>query len=95
MIKFLKVDIIIWAMLLKLISKLDKIIFVNNKSELEQGYSLWKDSKKHSGLKVQRKCKHYSKDEVRKIILAIDDENKKLKDWYSSQRKGKAINKIF
>ena len=54
-------------------------VFRKKTSDLNDGYVLWNAYKKKAGL--SSKSRQYSNIEVKKIMLAMDDENKRLRNW--------------
>ncbi len=60
-------------------------MFINEKvfrkklSDLDEGYILWDNYKNMNRAQGQDLKKKYSKAEIEKILLAIDDENSRLK----------------
>ena len=65
----------------KVLLFLSDISFRSEKSALEQGIILWEDYKNRSKLNNKLESKIYSEDEIEKMMLAIEDQNKRLKDW--------------
>ena len=55
--------------------------FWSESSALEEGINLWEDYKTRSKLNHETGSKIYTEEEIEKILLAIEDQNKRFRDW--------------
>ena len=56
-------------------------VFSKKMSDLDKGHILWNNYKNMNRIRGHHLKKKYSKTEIEKILLAIDDENSRLKGW--------------